>query len=140
MSVGKFILRTIGILAVCFAVMLYPVTQWFEMRDWPFFGVAVLLSALSTMASYAIVYNGLKIRIQRFMGYIMGGMMMKLAIGILSITIVALKFKESASVYVLTFFGSYIIFTAFEVYTLMRNLRPQNQEGSKNSHEESEHK
>lgn len=140
MSIGKFILRTFGILLLCYSVMLYPVTQWFEMRDWPFFFVALALSGLSTMASYSIVYNGLRIRIQRFMGYIMGGMMMKLAVGILSITIVALKFKESASVYVLTFFGSYIIFTAFEVYTLMRNLRPQNQKGSTNSHEESEHK
>lgn len=140
MSIGKFILRTFGILLLCVAGMLYPVTQWFAVRDWPFFFVAITLSSISTMVSYAIVYNGLRIRIQRFMSYIMGGMMMKLAVGIVSITIVALKFKESASVYVLTFFGSYIIFTAFEVYTLMRNLRPQNQEGSTNSHEESEHK
>jgi hypothetical protein len=120
--------------------MVYPVSHYFTPDKWPFFGIAIILSAVSSMVSYAIVAAGIKIRVQRFMSYIMGGMMMKLFVGIASITVVAWKYKENASIYVLTYFVSYIIFTAFEVYTLMRNLRPQNQKGSSISHEDSGHK
>lgn len=140
MTTGKYILWTFGILFLCLAILVYPVTRYFTPDQWPFFWIAVALSAVSSMVSYAIVAAGIRIRIQRFMSYIMGGMMMKLFVGIASITVVAWKYKDYASIYVLTYFVSYIIFTAFEVYTLMRNLRPQNQKGSSNSHEDSGHK
>lgn len=51
--------------------------------------------------------------------------MMKMFIGIVSIMLVALKFEKMSAPYVLTYFFCYFIFTAFEVITLMSNLRAQ---------------
>ncbi len=91
--------------------------------------VGVLLASFSTIASYALVSRGLKSRIQSFVQFIMGGMMIKMFLGIISILIIAYKFKEFVTEYVLTYFLCYFIFLAFEVVTLMVNLRAEKSEG-----------
>ena len=95
----------------------------------------ILLAGLSTMVSYLILLRGLKVRIQRFTGSVMGSMMVKMFLGIISITIVALQFREVSTHYVLTYFLCYFIFTAFEVVTLMTNLRAENSDGKRQENE-----
>lgn len=55
--------------------------------------------------------------------------MIKMFLGIISILIVAWKFKEIVTEYVLTYFLCYFIFLAFEVVTLMINLRAEKSVG-----------
>ena len=95
----------------------------------PFCIGGVFLAAVSTIASFAIVSRGLKSRIQSFVQYVMGGMMIKMFLGIISILVIAWKFKEIVTEYVLTYFLCYFIFLAFEVVTLMINLRAEKSEG-----------
>ncbi len=103
--------------------LLSPVV--FSEEALPFAIFGVFLAAFSTIASYALVSRGLKARVQAFVQFVMGGMMIKMFLGIISILIVAWKFKEIVTEYVLTYFLCYFIFLAFEVVTLMTNLRPE---------------
>ena len=105
----------------------------------PFIIGGIGLAAVTTAASYAIVYRGLKIRIQQFTAYIMGGMMIKMFLGIISISVIALKFKDITTHYVLTYFLGYLIFTGFEVVTLMTNLRAEKSEGKRDEKDHSAH-
>lgn len=105
----------------------------------PFIIGGIGLAAVTTAASYAIVYRGLKIRIQQFTAYIMGGMMIKMFLGIISISVIALKFKDITTHYVLTYFLCYFIFTGFEVVTLMTNLRAEKSEGKRDEKDHSAH-
>jgi len=94
----------------------------------PFVLIGIALATLSTIASYAMVSRGLKVRVQAFMQYIMGGMMIKMFLGIASVLVVAWKFEAVVAQYVLSYFFCYFIFLAFEVVTLMSNLRAENQD------------
>ena len=105
----------------------------------PFIIGGIGLAAVTTAASYAIVYRGLKIRIQQFTAYIMGGMMIKMFLGIISISVIALNFKDITTHYVLTYFLCYFIFTGFEVVTLMTNLRAEKSEGKRDEKDHSAH-
>ncbi len=91
--------------------------------------LGVFLAAFSTIVSYSLVSKGLKARVQAFVQFVMGGMMIKMFLGIISILIVAWKFKDIVTEYVLTYFLCYFIFLTFEVVMLMTNLRPEKSDG-----------
>ena len=56
--------------------------------------------------------------------------MFKLLIGLVAVAIVVLMDRSMVSEFVVSFFLSYFVFTSFEVYSLMRSLRPENQKPS----------
>jgi hypothetical protein len=89
--------------------------------------VAVLVSMTSGILAYLMVRSRLNADGKTFMGAIMVGMLIKMLIGLTSVLIVALSFRPVVREYVAVFFLSYFVFTAFEVYALMRNLRSENQ-------------
>ena len=86
--------------------------------------VAISLSGLLTMVAYTLSYKGLdKKEPTTFVAYLLTGMFAKMLVGILTVILIALEYKEIVSEYVVSFFLAYFIFTAFEVYGLMRKLR-----------------
>lgn len=86
--------------------------------------VAISLSGLLTMVAYTLSYKGLdKKETTTFVAYLLTGMFAKMLVGILTVILIALEYKEIVSEYVVSFFLAYFIFTAFEVYGLMRKLR-----------------
>lgn len=87
------------------------------------FGVA--LAAVAGFVAYSITYSGIRRSVKLFVSYLIGGMLVKLMIGIFSVTIVALRFKERAMEYVLTYFGAYFLLLGLEVFALMRATRLQ---------------
>lgn len=125
----KFALISLGG-ALLFGAIVYLLSPLvFSEQALPFAIVGVFLASFSTIISYAIVSRGLKSRVTAFVQYVMGGMMIKMFLGIISILIVAWKFKEIVTEYVLTYFLCYFIFLAFEVVTLMINLRAEKSVG-----------
>ena len=48
----------------------------------------------------------------------------RLFVGLVSIIIVVFQYKKISNEYIGAYFFSYFLLTGFEVYTLMRNLRP----------------
>lgn len=87
--------------------------------------IATLVSYLTGIGAYALVYSGLSKDTQQFLGFLVTAMLGKMLIGILTIVVVAVKYKAVRDEYIVVFFISYFIFTAFEVFSLMRKLRPK---------------
>jgi hypothetical protein len=86
---------------------------------------AVLVALLPTLAAYTLTYQGLDKDTTHFIGYLAAGMLGKMLIGILSILLVAVQFEEVRNEYVVTYILAYFVFTSFEVYGLIRKLRPK---------------
>jgi predicted membrane-bound mannosyltransferase len=137
MSVSKYSMLTIGILCLLIAAAYLLRDVLLPPGSLPWVIGAMSLSAVSGIVAYTIVYNGIEKRIQLFVTYISGSMLLKMMIGIMGVTIVALKFKEYATPFVLSYFFCYFIFTSLEVYWLMRKLRPISKNGRRDTqHEE----
>ena len=87
--------------------------------------VAILVAFFPTLLAYSLTYMGLDKDTTRFVGFLGTGMLGKMIIGVLSIILVHTKFREIRDEYVVTYIIAYFIFTAFEVYGLIRKLRPK---------------
>jgi hypothetical protein len=130
MKKSVYYLTVLGFMAALLLVSYWPAENFLKPGTFPFIFTAVAVSGLSAIIAYAILSNGMATRIQLFTAYIMGGMLAKTAVGLLTVFVVALKFKDFALEYVLSYFFCHILFTAFEVYALMRNLRPNSKKGT----------
>lgn len=83
----------------------------------------VLVAWLPANLAYWAVYARLSDRIPRLMGSIMGSMFGKMLLGIAAIVAVAMLARPQLAAFAVSFLIAYFIFTAFEVYGLMTNLR-----------------
>ena len=135
MSISRFVLICIASAGLLSLIAFLIGDSLFPEGALPFIVGGIALAALTTAASYAIVFRGLQRRIQQFTAYVMGGMMIKMFLGIISISIIALKVKDITTHYVLTYFLCYFIFTGFEVVTLMTNLRAEKSDGKRDEKE-----
>jgi hypothetical protein len=97
---------------------------------------AILLSSVSGVIAYAIVYSAIDTRITLFTAYVSASMILKMMIGIMGVFVVALRYKEHAAPFVLSYFFCYFIFTGLEVYWLMRKLRPISKDRVRESKDE----
>ncbi|MFK7969412.1 MAG: hypothetical protein AB8F95_03545 [Bacteroidia bacterium] len=131
MHTAKYILLSlvIGLLLIGLGVVL--TTYVWTDYDTVAISAAVLVSLVAGILAYVMVRSRLHADGKQFMGAIMVGMLIKMAIGLSSVLVVALSFRPVVKEYVTVFFIAYFIFTAFEVYALMRNLRAENQGPSK---------
>ena len=83
----------------------------------------VLVVFVMTLAVYRFAFKSLEENIRRFNTAVMGGMMLKMLGGIVSVVVCGVFFKAHLIPYVVGFFTGYFILTGFEVYGLMRKLR-----------------
>ncbi len=136
MSISKFSMITVGILALLIGAASLLRDVLLPPGSLPWVIGAMSLSAASALVAYVIAYNGLEKKIGQFTTYITGSMLLKMMIGIMGVTLVALKFKEFATPFVLSYFSCYFIFTSLEVYWLMRKLRPISKNGVRETQDE----
>ncbi len=86
--------------------------------------IALFLSYISTLGVFILSYNVINKSFKLFMYAVLGSMIAKMALGIFFVILVGIKFKPHILPFVATYFFSYFLFTSFEVWGLMRNLRP----------------
>lgn len=86
--------------------------------------IAILLAYIPTMIAYSLSYTGLEKDTTKFVGFLLTGMLAKMLVGIIAIVVFAVSFKMYRNEFVVTYMVSYFIFTGFEVYGLIRKLRP----------------
>ncbi|MEZ4825987.1 MAG: hypothetical protein R3C61_06795 [Bacteroidia bacterium] len=84
---------------------------------------AILVSFLTGIAAYTLTYNGLQKSTRKFVTFLIMGMLAKMFTGIIIVIVMAVAFRPMIIEYVTSYFLSYFILTAFEVYGLMRKLR-----------------
>ncbi|MEM7654580.1 MAG: hypothetical protein AAF399_00515 [Bacteroidota bacterium] len=96
---------------------------------------AILIACVPTLLAYSLTKPVLDKSQKQFMQMLMTGMMAKMFVGLISIVIVGVRFREIRSEYVVTYIIAYFVFTGFEVYGLMRSLRPISKQGANTKNE-----
>ena len=91
--------------------------------SYPAISIAIFISFGTTLLAYALTYMGLEKKSGHFATLLISGIGAKMLAGLAAALIVALIFRPVVLEFVLSYFISYFIFTAFEVYGLMRKLR-----------------
>lgn len=112
-------------IAVIYGLVAWLVTR-FLAPDYSFVAVliALITSLLTTWVAYSVTYSGLEKNTNQFVALLLTGMLAKMLVGIIAILVVALRFEPVMPEYVVAYFIGYFLFTGFEVYGLIRKLRP----------------
>ncbi|MCY1509673.1 hypothetical protein D9M68_440260 [compost metagenome] len=127
MSLKKFSLyyvlygTAIGGMAI-FLSSLFPDLKILTEKFWLLFGFLFGI----TFIAYILAFLGIKRNPQTGIMAIMGSITMKLLFSMAFVLIYSLNHKERGMVFVLNFFSLYLLFTVFEIYALLCNLRHQN--------------
>lgn len=79
-----------------------------------------------TCIAYIVVYVGIKHHPETGVMAIMGSIAIKMLLCLAFILIYSLKAKGIGLIFAFNFFSLYLLFTFFEIYCLLRNLRHQN--------------
>jgi hypothetical protein len=79
-----------------------------------------------TYIAYLVAFMGIKRNPETGIMAIMGSIALKMLFSMAFVLIYSLKSTGSGFVFVLNFFSLYLLFSFFEIYCLLRNLRHQN--------------
>ena len=79
-----------------------------------------------TLIAYVMADLGIKRNPETGIMAIMGSIAVKMIFCMAFVLIYSIKAKGIGLVFLLNFFSLYLLFTAFEIYCLLRNLRHQN--------------
>ena len=114
----------IGILITIIAVLpaVIPDKQLFVKNFWVLFG----FMAGITYIAYTLAAVGIKRDPEVGVMAIMGSIAVKMIFCMAFVLVYSIKAKGNGLIFVLNFFSLYFLFTAFEIYCLLRNLRHQN--------------
>lgn len=115
-----FVGLLIGVIAVLPVV--FPNQQLFVNNFWVMFG---FLAGI-TYVAYMLVDIGIKRDPEVGVMAIMGSIAVKMIFCMAFVLIYSIKAKGIGLIFMLNFFSLYLLFTAFEIYCLLRNLRHQN--------------
>lgn len=101
---------------------LFPGIQLLIKKFWLVFG---FLAGL-TFIAYIVAFLGMRRNPESGIMAIMGSIAIKMLFSMAFVLVYSLNSKEKSIVFVLNFFSLYLLFTFFEIYCLLRNLRHQN--------------
>jgi len=90
----------------------------------PIIAGGAFFSAALSLICYLLNYAGLMGSNQLFLQRIMGTMMAKLLLSLAFVLYVVYIHKVNIQSFIVVYFISYFLFTGFEVYALLNNLRP----------------
>lgn len=127
MSLNRFlILFTIftlilGLVAYSLQITM-PKAQLLIPKFWVIFGAVAMLTLLAYIFSWIGIKKGGEFSVLA----IMGGILIKLIFCMILVLVYLQKFKVNDLMFVGNFISLYFLFTAFEVYALLCNLRHQN--------------
>jgi hypothetical protein len=79
-----------------------------------------------TYIAYLVSYFGIQKTPQTGVLAMMGGIILKLLFALSFALVILMKTAENQLVFALNYFSLYLLFTLFEVMSLLRNLRHQN--------------
>lgn len=121
--VGYYILYTAILAGVAQALpYVFPGLTLLAHNFWLAFG---FLSVL-TLIAYVLASFGIKSNPETGVMAIMGSIAVKMLFSMAFVLIYSLNYKEKGLLFAFNFFSLYLLFTGFEIYGLLRNLRHQN--------------
>lgn len=135
MKIPKFILIQSLVTVALFIAGYLSLSQSFDPNSRLWICLAIWLSSVAGAVSYVITYAGMEKSIRAFSTYLIGGMVFKMFFAIISLSVFSITMNPLAIPFVLAYFFSYIIFISFEIYALLRKLRPDLKKTSTEVHE-----
>ena len=123
MKIPQFFLFSTLICAVLLTIGYLLATYWVPQASNTAVYMGILLSFITGGIAYVLTYSGIDKATQKFVAFLITGMFTKMMVGIIIVLVVVVEYKPVIKEYVIAYFLSYFIFTAFEVYGLMRKLR-----------------
>ncbi|WP_442794867.1 hypothetical protein [Pelobium manganitolerans] len=126
MSIQKFALYYILLLALS-SFVYWALNQYLfpQAALIPFFWLAYAYMALITLLVYGLSVVGIKMGGEYQSTIILGAIVVRLLLTLCFLMFYILKVKVDAVLFVANFFSIYLLFTVFEIYCLLRNLRDQ---------------
>ena len=120
----SFYFILIGVLIGLVAILpsIFPGSDLFVPNFWLMFG---FLAGI-TFIAYLLVDIGVKRDPEVGIMSIMGSIAVKMIFCMAFVLIYSIKGKGIGLLFLLNFFSLYLLFTGFEIYSLLRNLRHQN--------------
>lgn len=100
----------------------FPDVKLLANKFWLVFGFLGIL----TFIAYIVAFLGIKRNPETGVLAITGSIAVKMLFSMAFVLIYSLNHKGKDIVFVLNFFSLYLLFTLFEIYGLLRNLRHQN--------------
>ncbi|MNX62019.1 hypothetical protein D3C86_929670 [compost metagenome] len=127
MSLSKFILSYLLYTAILGAIayflpIVFPDVKLLVTKFWVLFG---FLAGI-TFVAYVLAFLGIQRNPEAGIMAIMGSIALKMLFSMAFVLIYSLNSKEKGLILVLNFFSLYLLFSFFEIYSLLRNLRHQN--------------
>lgn len=127
MSLTRFIFYYLLYTAVLggvayFLPVVFPDVRLLVSKFWVLFG---FLAGITFLA-YILAFLGIKRNPEAGIMAIMGSIALKMLFSMAFVLIYSLNSKEKGMILVLNFFSLYLLFSFFEIYSLLRNLRHQN--------------
>jgi hypothetical protein len=108
--------------AAYFLPAIFPDAKLLVSKFWVLFGFL----AGVTFVAYVLAFLGIKRNPEAGIMAIMGSIALKMLFSMAFVLIYSLNSKEKGMILVLNFFSLYLLFSFFEIYSLLRNLRHQN--------------
>lgn len=100
----------------------FPGVNLLVKKFWLIFGFLGVL----TYVAYVMAYIGLRMNPEAGVMAIMGSIVLKMIFSMAFVLVYRLKTTENGFVFTLNFFSLYLLFSFFEIYSLLLNLRHQN--------------
>ena len=127
MSLPRFILYyllyTLLLIGIIFGLTYaFPNLHLLSNKFWLVFGFIAGI----TFIAYVVAFLGIKRNPETGVLAIMGSIAVKMLFSMAFVLIYSLNHKGKDLVFVFNFFSLYLLFTGFEIYGLLRNLRHQN--------------
>ena len=121
--ISYYILYTAVLAGIAVALpYVFPSVSLLANKFWLIFG---FLSVL-TLIAYILAFFGIKHNPETGVMAIMGSIVLKMLFSMAFVLIYSLNHKGKDLLFVFNFFSLYLLFTCFEIYGLLRNLRHQN--------------
>jgi len=118
-----YLIFTLGVGLIAYFIDLrYPGQGLLIPKFWVIFGAIAVLTLLAYIFSWMGIRRGGEFSIVAMMGSIL----VKLLFCMVLVLVYLLKFKVNDIIFAANFISLYFLFTAFEVYALLCNLRHQN--------------
>ncbi len=126
MSLNKFLVYFVTFTAILVALSWFlkdiaGLEAYFIPKYWVIFG----FMAGITIIVYIVSWYGIKNGGQEQVLMTMGGIVIRLLMSMLIVLFYLNKFKVDPIIFVINFFSVYFLFTVFEIYCLLVNLRHQ---------------
>lgn len=122
-SILYYIIYTALLAGIAFFIpSVFPTIKILTTKFWLVFG---FLSGI-TFIAFVVAFLGIKRNPETGILAIMGSIAIKMLFSMAFVLIYSINNKGKDVVFVLNFFSLYLLFTFFEIYCLLRNLRHQN--------------